>query len=549
MRITTSLAAISVATTFTAPATAQVVLDRVDPSRVESKNTNDGGHPALSPPPLEQEQSRAEPAGVSEQPITIGAITLSGLRVMHPSDFADIFEIYVGRTLSPGALAGLTDAIAARARARGYVLATAWIEPQPLAAGMLRVRVDEGSIDGIQLIGSQNSAVRNTLQPLLEHGPVMTRDLERRLLIAGDIDGVIIRRSRLVRKDARNILVVDLAADHARASFEIANDGSRPVGPVQAQANVRLSQILAADDQLSITALGTPLDAKEFGFGSVRYAKRISSSGTELGVSALYSVVNPGAYLENFNILGHSFQGVIDLLQPLLRRRSQSVWAQASFGVREVRQSRDGVRVRMDRLTVARIGLSGFSDVAGGRLRANATLSQGLGILGATRANDPLASRSDADGRFTSAAFWFDWTRPLGNQFSIRASGSSQLSSRPLLVSEEAGLGGGSFLRAYDYSERSGDQSAMGSLEFRYDVKSRVSAAAPQIYAFVDGGKVTNLQHGFGSGTLFSAGAGLRAAILPSLAASVEVAAPLSGARYDSGTRQAVFNFRLRQSF
>ncbi len=69
--------------------------------------------------------------------------------------------------------------------------------------------------------------------------------------------------------------------------------------------------------------------------------------------------------------------------------------------------------------------LYGYGDVAGGRLRVSTTLSQGLGVLGATMAGDPLASRADPDGVFTALSAWSDGparsTRPLGVRLAVQS--------------------------------------------------------------------------------------------------------------------------------
>jgi hemolysin activation/secretion protein len=70
-----------------------------------------------------------------------------------------------------------------------------------------------------------------------------------------------------------------------------------------------------------------------------------------------------------------------------------------------------------------------------------------------------------------------------------------------------------------------------------------------QLYAFADGGTVTNLASGRGSGTLASSGAGLRADITRALDVDFEVAVPLTEPRYDTGDNTPRLNLRISQSF
>jgi hemolysin activation/secretion protein len=197
-----------------------------------------------------------------------------------------------------------------------------------------------------------------------------------------------------------------------------------------------------------------------------------------------------------------------------------------------------------------RFALHGNAKVDSAVVRGNLTLSHGLDALGATRRGEPMSSRDDAGGRFTHLVGWADWTRPLGDGFSVRVAAQGQISSAPLLVAEEIGIGGNTFLRGYDYSEYSGDQGYMSMAELRYDWNRPLGwSRKVQLYGYVDGGRVTNLRGGFGGGNLASGGGGLRFDVSPSVDANLEAGVPLSEARYETGNHQPRFTFRILKVF
>jgi hemolysin activation/secretion protein len=533
---------------FGASAYGQNALDRAQPPAAREERV-----------PAEVRQSREPvrvdveaPAAVSPstRTVLVGAIVLRGLKNLTPADFANILATRIGRTLAPAELSELATAIAERARSQGLVFASAWIGAQQLENGVLTVDVDEGRIDEIRFDGPDHAGVRAALTPLVNGQPVRVGELERRLLIAGDLDGVRIRSSRFLRDRGKGVLLIKVTSDRVVGRAILTNEGTKPIGPEQMTIEVDFNALLAPDDSLTLTWSGTAFEPNELQFGRVRYEKRVSRSGTELAVTATGSVADPGAYLHPLGIRSRSWYVGATLLQPLWRRRSASLWFEGELGMRNLLQWRGGRKVRDDRVVAARGTLYGYTNLAGGRLRVSTTLSQGLDVLGATQPRDPLASRDDADGSFTSLSAWTDWSRDLGGDLSIRLAVLGQLSSQPLLIAEEVGLGGTGFLRGYDWSERSGDQGAMAMAELRYLIDQPFGLARrAQLYAFVGGGRVNNFDGGFGSGALASAGGGIRTDVTRTFGANLEVAVPLSGPRYDTNDETPKINFKLLKSF
>lgn len=528
---------------------AQDAADRATSAQVASEREVPAEE--VKPRPQVQIEQAAPVQSAEDGPgLFVGAITVSGLQALTPADFADIIAQRIGRTLSPKDLAALTDAVSRRIRERGYPLGIARIAPQRLSNGVLVVEVNEGTIDEIRLEGPANASVQAALAPLRNGQPASLEEVERRLLLAGDIDGVRIQSSRFLREGDKGVLLVRLTYDAVRGYANLSNQGTKPVGPEQARLQLDVNGLLASDDSLTLSYSATPFEPDELQFGFARYEKRISPSGTELTISGSGSVARPGSYLEPLDIKNRSWFVALGMLQPLVRQRKASYWLEGELGLRDLAQWRGGVRTRRDRLAVGRLTLYGYRNFAGGRLRTSATLSHGFGMLGATEPGDLLASRRDADGTFTAVNAWADWTSELGGNFSLRLAAQGQMASQPLLISEELGLGGTNFLRGYDWGERTGDEGVMGVAELRWSLKDLFDIVKrAQVYAFVDGGTVSNRNDGFGGGSLASTGGGLRLDITARLGLNLEVGVPITGTRYDTGDRTPKFNFSVARSF
>ena len=528
---------------------AQDALDRTNPAQqVERERPMVAVEEAVRieiQPVLEMPASTDDGAGIE-----VGAIVLDGLVALDRSDFAAVIEPFAGRQLDRAELRRLTDAVANHARARGYILATAWIPEQALTGGVLRVNVDEGGIDKIRIEGSDDPVIRRQLERLLAIRPLTLAALQREVLLADDTSGVWIRKTRFERDGGRRILVVDARRQDFGGSVLLATDGTKPVGPIRARIDLDANGLISPRDQVDLSFSTTPLDPDELAFFSARYSVVVNDAGTLLGAFGSWSRTEPGAYLAARELLGESWQGGVRMRHPLLRGQRRSLWLEASAEVQDLAQDSFGTLARHDRIALARLGFYGFGPLAGGTLQGRATVSQGLDILGATALGDPLASRLDAGPGFTTLTWWLNWRRSLAPRVSLSLAANGQLSTDPLLIAESFALGGNAFLRGYDFAQAIGDEGVAGVGELRYDWPRALGAMQHlQLYAFADGGMVSNLVGGRGDETLASSGAGLRADVTRNLDFDLEVAVPLTDPRYDTGDKTPRINLRVSQSF
>ncbi|MGZ8361811.1 MAG: ShlB/FhaC/HecB family hemolysin secretion/activation protein [Allosphingosinicella sp.] len=467
-------------------------------------------------------------AMMSDAAFIVGAVRVDGATALSPADFAPAIEPYLGRRLGETELRALARDVAGVARAAGFVLATASIPPQDVVNGILRVQLDEGRIDAIEVEGAAQRLVEARLAPLADGRPVRTAQLEHRLRIAGAVAGVDVGQVRLVRRGGRSVLVVASEYRRVSGSAWLDNWGSDSVGPVRLRVTADLNGLLVHGDRLTVGGVGTPLQPSEYQFGLVGYSLPLGTAGTEASIRGYVGHTDPGGELRANDIDGNSYEFALGLTHPLKRSRNDSLWATFELNLRDSELKRDGLDLRDDRIVTANLGLFAAGKLGGGRARASLNLAQGLDLFDATRRGDPLASRRDAGGAFTRFSFWGEYSQGLGGDFSLAVSAEGQLASRPLLSSEEIGLGGRPFLRGYEYRERAGDRGAMIATELRFDLRDLPRPIRDaQLYAFADAGKVSNLDGGRGGGTLASAGAGFRLWAEHGIEGAVELGVPL----------------------
>jgi hemolysin activation/secretion protein len=524
-------------------------VDRADPSVVERQLGPDERRAQPPAPTLQVATPRGEPAVPEGPPIVAGAIRVDGATALPPAAFAAAIEPYLGRPLGPDALRALARDVAGAARRAGFALATAWIPTQNLVAGVLHVTLDEGRIDAIEAEGPGHEQIESRLAPLATGRPVRTAELERALLLAGDIPGVSLGRPRIVRRNGRNFLVVSTGFDRVQGRVTVDNSGSATAGPVRARASVDINGVLIRGDRLSLGGMVTPLQPREFQLAEAAYRVPVGRGGTEVGVSGYVGHSRAGGSLRDADIGGVSSQAEASVSHPILRTRAASVWVSAALTLRDSNLDRAGARVRDDRIVTTSATVYANGQLGGGRIRVRLSYVQGLDWLRATMRGDPLASRVDGGGRFSVGRAWAQYDRALGGGFSLQLAGQAQIASRPLLASEEFGLGGRQFLRAFDYWEVSGDQGAAVSAELRHDLAGLPDPIRRlQLYLYADAGRATNLSGGFGGGTLASAGGGARAWFARGIEATVELGVPLTDSPFNSSPDPR-FSFSLGSRF
>jgi hemolysin activation/secretion protein len=479
--------------------------------------------------------------------VFVGAVHIDGGREIPRAAFAPLIERVLGKEAATSDLQALARAIATEARKQGYIFASAMIPEQTVSAGTITVRLDAGSVDSIRISGSNSVRLRRTLDVIV--GPaVRTETMERQLLLAGDIPGIVIDSTRYVREAAGNVLIVEVHEDRHSGFIGLDNYGPRDSGPARLRLRYDMTGLID-DDRLTVQVLATPMQPAELGYASVRYARAIGTRGTEIGAAVAVGRTKPGDRSAATRLTGKSAYGAIFVNHPVVRSTRASLWANAELALLRVEQDVGGVAAQRDEIATLTLSTTSTVRAMGGRLWAGAGIVQGLGLAGTTAAGDPMASRFDGSARFTKAFYWANWTGGIGRGFSLRLASNGQLASRPLLAAQEIGLGGPYFGRAYDFSERFGDNGILGLVEMRRQFDAPMKGVNWfQLYGFVDGGYVENLANTYGDGALVSAGGGFRA-MLGRTEIGVEAGVPLGEPRYESGNKAPSINLSVGHSF
>jgi hemolysin activation/secretion protein len=476
----------------------------------------------------------------------IGSILVSGSDGTAMPEYGATIEPFIGSVVGQPGLQDVATALASEARNRGYSFASAYIPEQKIVLGSVRVIVDLGRIDEVEIEGSDNPRLARMLSEL-EGRFARKSEIERKLLLARDIPGVVINSTEYLRENGRGRLLVRAAAQRSSGSAVLDNYGDKAAGPVRARLDVDYSGIVSNDDRLSVGVTATPIEPGELTFVAARYANLIGIDGSQIWLTAAAGRTNenqPGGDWRSRNryvALAYN--------TPILRSDSANLWLTVEAAFLDVDQSAGLGTNLEDHVTTLSVSASGNVKLVGGRLSGGVTYVRGLDLFGSTGPQDPQSSRFDGSGSFSKEQVWLNWYGLLGKGFSMRIAGNGQVASRPLLASQEIGLGGVGYGRAYSFYERSGDEGAMGLFELRHATDNPVKYVDwLQFYGFVDGGYVSNRDGGIGSGGLASSGAGIRSGI-GRAELGLEVAVPVDDVRFETGDRSPRFNVSVGYRF
>tara|TARA_R110000824_G_scaffold62073_2_gene164601 strand:- start:261 stop:1880 length:1620 start_codon:yes stop_codon:yes gene_type:complete len=480
--------------------------------------------------------------------ITIGAVSVnSGLLI--PADaLAGSYQNFIGLEASQGMLRDLASSVSTTARNHGYIFASAQIPSQSVKMGVVEVILDPGAIDEVRVTGSRNKRLRKILNKL-QCNAALSHIVERQLLLAGDLPGITLINSKYLREDGKGVLLVTVREDRAKGHITLDNHGPETLGPVRARLDLDITGLLTDSDVLTTNVISSAFQPKELTYINAKYAMTLGDGGTVVGIAGAAGRTHSGGNLSSFNFTGHNRYASVFLSHALQRSNDFNLWLNAELAYLDVQQSQNGSLFQDEQIATAALNFSGNYNVGIGRIYGGVGVTQGLGILGANGNGDPLNSRRDGSGEFTKANFWINSILSMGSGFGVRLAGNAQIASRPLLSPNEIAIGGPYFGKGYDFSERFGDEGILGLAELRKEFNN-VSSWLDwlQLYAFVDGGYVSNIGTGFGDGSLASAGGGMRSQI-GNIDVGIEAATPVNSDRFESEDRSPKINVQVGLRF
>jgi hemolysin activation/secretion protein len=480
-------------------------------------------------------------------PFVLKSIAVDGLTSIPLSEAEACAAPYVGQTVGPIELTSLTQCITQRYRSRDFFLSRAVVPPQEVSDGVLKIHAIEGYVAAVSPDGIDQAEADAQFAATFAERPARLATFERALLLLADRYGHRVTTSQLAADPS----------DPSRYTFKLAvdidpfvwrlygdNRGTEAHGPEQAYAWVAWNALFGAPDRLAVSLFTTPTDTSELVYADVVYSRG-------WGQGVLWSEIGASISRSREADSGHSND--VDrvfgrLTVPLLRSRAQSLWAGLAFDARDTKEPALPAPTVDESTRVLRGSLS--YTVIEGATRIDLAIegAQGFDTLGASTNGAPRLTRNDARPQFSKVRLDASLTHKFLDDWEMAVAGAGQLADGALVSSEEFGIGGPRYGRAYDYSEIIGDHALAGMAELRWNWRDAFGPRTNlQLYAFADTASIWNTGSAWapGEADLSSAGAGLRLVFWPGNMLTLEAAKPLSGGPRATGDSDPRFFLTL----
>ncbi len=435
---------------------------------------------------IEAPRPAATPAG-GEQ-IEVQTVTFSGNTLFSQALLLGALGPFANQSYDLRGLRGLAERISEYYRQAGYPFARAYLPPQPMDGGILRIEVQEGKYGQVKAVGERSLATGALafLSALKPGSVIESNALERITLIVSDQPGI---KSTPIIAPGQAVGSADLGMRverSARYTGEVGldNGGNRYTGQTRAHLNLDANSPFLLGDQLTLRSL---LSEESMWFGNLAYSLPLGASGLRGQVGYSHTYYELAKDFANLQASGTAKITSLALSYPIVRSQQANLNVSGTWLHKELNDRQGATGTSSDKSSDT-VPLSLGFDMrdglgAGGITYGNFVWTSGLLQLDSTLTGTDQVTAKTA-GQFDKINLDLTRVQSLSGTLSLLGRFSGQWASKNLDSSEGFGLGGPSGVRAYPVGEAYGDGGWLAQVEVRYTMGDFTP------YAFYDAGGV-----------------------------------------------------------
>jgi hemolysin activation/secretion protein len=536
---------------FPLAAQSQVVV----PSQVTPENLRPAAPSAPGPPQISHGEPLKVPAGAESLSFIVGYVAIKGAFPELDSETRAFVHAVQGHRVSVAHIYELANAMEEAYARAGYVLARVTVPEQKLNDhGPLRIVVVDGFIEKVQVDNVPErvrALVAARMASLIGRRHIKLEEIERRLLISGDVPGLRLKSTLARGKHlGGTLLVFDGTHQLVTATASVDNRNPASLGTWTYGTSVALNSAFGFGEQFYGSAqMGGDLresfdPASPFRVLGAGAVLPIGLDGWLINPEYTYSRTLPEPVNGALTNLGTFTRFALRSSYPVIRTRTQTFTLTAAYEYinQSVFLPMFATNLNRDRYGALRGGMAVDTPLPwlGELLQASATFSQGTGgrdAADAASSGIPL-SRQGAGPFFSKINLDAHLIQPLSEAFRFDLFGHAQTSfGQPLLTPEQFFLAGPQAVSAYATGALPVDEGATlrGELSRPFSVPSPVAPLILSPYAFgvVGAGRLDNPT----------------AAEVPSVKAASFGAGVRSGADLPGGYQGITANFEVARQY
>lgn len=487
---------------------------------------------------LDGSTAQDAPKGAERLSVTPSGLIVEGGRPELAADTAAIELSLKGRRVTGADLFAAARQLEEAYAKAGYLLVRVSLPPQTVKNGKpLRLVVTDGQVEAIDasaLPQNVRARIETMLAPLVGRKGLTKAELERRLLLAGDTPGVILKSTlKAGLKPGGTVIVVDGDYDTVTATLTMDNGLARNLGRYTVGLGADFNSLLGLGEVGYVRLNGYPGFNENIFSDDPRnrqiiagFTVPLGTDGAWLNVEGVDSRTHPSSDL-GYTMEDHYQRLSSKLGYSWIRARDFNTSSVLAFDVTKETQKLDlsGTTTPFteDQLRVFRLSQTADAILPwGASLNGSLTASFGVDAFGARSGTSTLPlSRDGAEPDFRKLELSAGYGQSFFQERAhLSVSGKAQTSFGDALVSsEQFGLGGFDWLSAFDSGKLQGDAGAAARAELSFPMvlgftQPLGGAFAPYIFGAAGLAKLeqpTSVEEGITRAT--SIGVGLRFAL------------------------------------
>ncbi len=419
----------------------------------------------------EKEKPRVSPEKVAPQKkVLIKKITVEGSTLISAKEIEKVISPFRNKELTLTDMQKVADLITDLYRKKGYLTSRAYLPPQTIREATLLIRVVEGRRGKVEIKGNRyfKSSLLERKLRLKEGEPFNYSTLQKALTLINEHPD---REAKLVLVPGKEPGTTDIVLEvkdrlPIHVSFGYDNYGSRFIDKRRYSVILEHNNFLGFDDKFYLKYQQTRPGLLHLITG--RYTFPLSNT-LEMGLHFSHSRTKLGRDFRVLDSKGKADIAGVFFNKALITKERIDLRLTAGFDYKNIKNYLLNTMISRDNLRVFKCSFDLDISDRWGRNIFIAELDAGVpDIMGASKAKDPLASRSGAGAKFYKGVFNFFRLQPGPFSSSILWKNSGQFSNYNLVASEEFQIGGPTSVRGYPPAEFVGDKGWYTSLEWSF---------------------------------------------------------------------------------